>query len=79
LDLDQSKHFVAGIAQPMHATDRDEAGPVGAEGHVFGAAGGDPDTIQHDPVLRAAAMELQREAAAGRNDDLLDEKAVAGV
>ena len=63
----------------MHGADRDEAAPVGTEADLLGAAGRDPDTLQHDPVLRATVMELQRKASAGRNDDLLDEKAIAGM
>src|SRR3954471_12630711 len=79
LDLDQLQHDFTGVLHPVHSAHRDVNGLVlvhAFDGLVDGDAGGAAD---HDPVLGAMMVLLQRQAPARLHHDVLDLVALAIV
>src|ERR1043166_7577477 len=79
LDLDQFEGNLAGIGEAVSRADRDIRRLVLMEYFFDPANRPFRGSTYHDPVLGAVMMLLQRQDAAGSNDQPLDLEALAGI
>src|SRR3954453_8170576 len=79
LHLDQDEHLVARVLDPVAGTQRQVDRLGAADLQHLVAAGHPPPAADHDPVLGAVVVELEREDRPRLDGDPLDREALARV
>src|SRR3954453_16270965 len=79
LHLDQDEHLVARVLDPVAGTQRQVDRLGAADLQHLVAAGHPPPAADHDPVLGAVVVELEREHGTRLDGDPLDREALTRV